>query len=161
MHTNDIKLAALSGLVTFALCALPPVARAAEQHVTCPVSVDARQVHARGWTTLAGLVGTLQFRDAEAISADGPLQDAAWGELKAPPTTKKGDAFISTYSWGTGDSDKYIICYYGEGLYHGEGLYQALKLPAATKECDVVRSPDRKAVKGRKATYSISDIICR
>jgi hypothetical protein len=160
MHSNDIKLAALAGLAAVALCALPPPARAGEQHVTCPASVDARQVQARGWTTLSGLVGTLQFRDAEAISADGPLQDAAWGELKDPPTTKKGDGFITTYSWGPGDSDKYVICYY-EGSYHGEGLYQALKLPAATKECDVVRSPDRKAAKGRKATYSISDIICR
>jgi hypothetical protein len=161
MHPNDIKLAALAGLVTFALCALPPVARAGDQHVTCAASVDARQVQARGWTTLPGLAGTLQFRDAEAISAVGPLQDAAWGELKDPPTTKKGDAFITTYSLGTGDSDKYVICYYGKGLYHGEGLYQALKLPAATKECDVVRSPDRKAAKGREAIYGISDIICR
>ena len=146
--------------MTFALCALPQVARAGEQHVTCPASVDARQVQARGWTTLSGLVGTLQFRDAEVISAVGPLQDAAWGEMKDPPTTKKGDAVITTYPLGTDDSDKYVICYY-DGSYHGEGLYQALKLPAATKECDVVRSPDRKAVKGRKATYSISDIICR
>jgi hypothetical protein len=161
MHPNDINLAALAGLVTFALCALPPVARAGDQHVTCAASVDARQVQARGWTTLPGLAGTLQFRDAEAISAVGPLQDAAWGELKDPPTTKKGDAFITTYSLGTGDSDKYVICYYGKGLYHGEGLYQALKLPAATKECDVVRSPDRKAAKGREAIYGISDIICR
>jgi hypothetical protein len=161
MHPNDIKLAALAGLVTFALCALPPVARAGDQHVTCAASVDARQVQARGWTTLPGLAGTLQFRDAEAISAVGPLQDAAWGELKDPPTTKKGDAFITTYSLGTGDSDKYVICYYGKGLYHGEGLYQALKLPAATKECDVVRSLDRKAAKGREAIYGISDIICR
>lgn len=160
MHPNDIKLAARAGLVAFALCALPPVARAGEQHVTCPASVDARQVQTRGWTTLSGLVGTLQFRDAEAVSAVGPLQDAAWGELKAPPTTKKGDAFITTYSWGTGDSDKYVICYYG-GMYHGEGLYQALKLPTATKECEVVRSPDRKGARGRNATYSISDIICR
>jgi hypothetical protein len=155
MHPNDIKLAALAGLVTFALCALPPAARAGDQHVTCPASVDARQVEARGWTPLPGLVGTLQFRDAEAVSAVGPLQDAAWGELKDPPTTKKGDAFITTYSLGTGDSDKYVICYYGEGLY------RALKLPAATKECDVVRSPDPKAAKGRKTTYGISDIICR
>jgi hypothetical protein len=105
-------------------------------------------------------VGTLQFRDAEVISAVGPLQDAAWGEMKDPPTTKKGDAFITTYPLGTGDSDKYVICYY-EGSYHGEGLYKALKLPTATKECDVVRSPDRKAAKVRKVTYSISDIICR
>jgi hypothetical protein len=161
MHPNDIKLAALAGLVIFALCALPPVARAGEQHVTCPASVDARQVQARGWATISGLVGTLQFRDAEVISAVGPLQDAAWGELKDPPTTKKGNAWITTYPLGTGDSGKYVICYYGEGLYHGEGLYQALKLPTATKECDVVRSPDRKAAKGGKATYGISDIICR
>jgi hypothetical protein len=155
MHPNDIKLAALAGLVTFALSALPPVARAGEQHVTCPASVDARQVQARGWTTLPGPVGTLQFRNAEAISAVGPLQDAAWGELKDPPTTKKGDAFITQYPLGTDDSDKYVICYYGEGLY------QALKLPTATKECDVVRSPDLKAAKGRKTPYGISDIICR
>lgn len=160
MHPNDIKLAALAGLMTFALCSLPPVARAGEQHVTCPASVDARQVQARGWTTLSGLVGTLQFRDAEVISAVGPLQDAAWGEMKDPLTSKKGDAFITTYPLGAGDSDKYVICYY-EGSYHGEGLYQALKLPAATKECDVVLRPDRKAAKGSKATSGISDIICR
>jgi hypothetical protein len=155
MHPNDIKLATLAGLVAFALCALPPVARAGEQHVTCPASVDARQVQARGWTPLPGPVGTLQFRDAEAISAVGPLQDAAWSELKDPPTTKKGDAVIVKYPLGTDDSDKYVICYYGEGLY------QALKLPTATKECDVVHSPDWKAAKGGKATYGISDIICR
>jgi len=160
MHPNDIKLAAMAGLVTFALCALSTVARAGEQHITCPVSVDARQVQARGWTTLRGLAGTLQFRDAEVISAVGQLQDAAWGELKDPPTMKKGDAFITTYSLGMGDSDKYVICYY-EGSYHGEGLYQALKLPTATKECDVVRRPGRKATKGGKTTYGISDIVCR
>lgn len=160
MHPNDIKLAALAGLVTFALCALPSVARAGEQHVTCPASVDARQVQARGWTTLSGLVGTLQFRDAQVISAVGPLQDAAWGEMKDPSTTRKGDAWITSYPLGTGDSDKYVICYY-EGSYHGEGLYQALKLPTATKECDVVRNPDPKPAKGRKATSTISDIICR
>ena len=155
MHPNDIKLEALAGLAAFALCTLPPFARAGEHHVTCPASVDATQVQTRGWTTLSGPVGTLRFRDAEAISAVGPLQDAAWGELKDPPATKKGNAVITTYSLGPGDSDKYVICYYGEGLY------QALRLPTAMKECDVVRSPERKAAKGRKATYGISDIICR
>lgn len=154
MHPNDINLAALAGLVAFALCALPPVARAGEQHLTCPASVDGSQVQARDGGT--GPVGTLQFRGAaEAIFAVGPLQDAAWGELKDPPTTKKGDAVIVKYPLPAGDSDKYVICYYGERFY------KALKLPAATKECDVVHSPDRKAAKGRKATYGISDIICR
>jgi hypothetical protein len=155
MHPNDIKLAALAGLVAFAICALPPVARAGEQHVTCPASVDARQVQARGWTTLPGLVGTLQFRGAEAIFAVGPLQDAAWGERKDPPITKKGDVVITKYDELPPDADKYVICHYGEHFY------QALKLPVATKECDVVYSPDRKAAKGKKATYGISDIICR
>lgn len=155
MRPNDIKLAAVAGLVAFSLCALSPIARAGEQHVTCPASVDASRLQARGWATLPGPVGTLRFRDAEAISAVGPLRDAAWGELKDPPTTKKGDAVIVNYPLGTDDSDKYVICYYGDGLY------QALKLPSATKECDVVRSPDREAAKGGKATYGISDIVCR
>lgn len=155
MHLNGIKLAALAGLEAFSLCALAPAVRAREQRITCPASVDASQVQARGLTPPPGLVGTLQFRDAEVISAVGPLEDAAWGELKDPPTTKKDDAWITTYPLGMGDSDKYVICYYGEGLY------QALKLPTATKECDVVRRPDRKADKGRKTTYGISDIICR
>jgi hypothetical protein len=157
MHPNDIKLAALAGLVTFGLCALPPVARAGEQHITCPASVDVSQVHERGgWKPPPDLVGTLQFRGAaEAIFAFGPLEDAAWGERKDPPTMKKGDAGITRYDKLPPDADKYVICYYGERYY------QALKLPAATKECDVVSSPDRKPAKGRKATYSISDIICR
>jgi hypothetical protein len=156
MHSNDIKLAALAGLVAFALCALPPVARAGEQHITCPASVDASQVDARdGSMGLPAPVGTLQFRGAaEAIFAVGPLRDAAWGELKDPPTTKKGDAVITKYELPPA-TDKYVICYYGERFY------QALKLPAATKECDVVHSPDRKAAKGGKVTYGISDIVCR
>lgn len=156
MHPNDIKLAALAGLVALALCALPPVARAGEQHLTCPASADASQVQERaGETGLSGLVGTLQFRGAEAIFAVGPLQDAAWGERKDPPTTKKGDVVITRYDELPPDADKYVICHYGEHFY------QALKLPAATKECDVVYSPVRKAAKGRKAIYGISDIICR
>jgi hypothetical protein len=157
MHPNDIKLAALAGLAALALCALPPVARAGERHLTCPASVDASQVQARdSGTGLSGPVGTLQFRGAaEAIFAVGPLQDAPWGELKDPPTTKKGEAVIVKYPLPADDSDKYVICYYGERFY------QALKLPTATKECDVVYSPVRKAAKGGKATYGISDIICR
>ena len=155
MHPNDIKLAALAGLVAFALCALPPVARAGEQHVTCPASVDAKQVDERDPSGRPRSVGTLRFRGAEAIFAIGPLRDAAWGELKDPPTTKKGGVFITRYDKLPPDADKYVICHYGEGFY------QALKLPTATKECDVVRSPDRKAAKGKKATYGVSDIICR
>jgi hypothetical protein len=155
MHPNDIKLTALAGLAAFALCALLPIARAGEQHFTCPAAVGAKQVDARaGSAGLPGPVGTLQFRGAEAIFAVGPLRDAAWGELKDPPTTKKGDAFITTYDLPPA-TDKYVVCYYGERFY------QALKLPAATKECDVVHSPDRKAAKGKKAIYGISDIICR
>jgi len=157
MYPTDIKLAALAGLVAFALGALTSVARAGEQHITCPASVDASQVHERGgWTPPPDFAGTLQFGDAaEAIFAFGPLEDAAWGELKDPPTMKKGDAWITRYGKLPPDGDKYIICYYGERYY------RELKLPAATEECDVVRSPARKPAKGGTTTYGISDIICR
>lgn len=155
MHANDARLAALSGLVTIAVAALPHLARAAEQHVTCPASVDAKQVQVRaGLTGLSGPVGTLQFQGAEAIFAFGPLRDAAWGELKDPPTAKKGDTVIAKYELPT-DADKYVVCHYGGRFY------QAVKLPSATTECDVVYSPDRKATKGRKVNYRVTDVICR
>jgi|GEM_PF-1246763 len=158
MPPNDIKLAALAGLATLALCALPHVARAAEQHVTCPASVDAKQVQVdspAGWTGLFGPVATLQLEGVQAISAVGSLREAAWGELKDPPTTKKGDAVIVKYPLGTDDSDKYVVCQYGGRFY------QALKLPAATKECDVTYRPEQKAAKGRKPNYAVSGITCR
>lgn len=149
MHRNDIKLAAMAGTVALTLYFLPPVARAEEQHVTCPASVNVSQVQARaGSTALSGPVGTLQFRGAEAIFAFGPLRDAAWGELKDPPTTKTGRTVITKYELPP-DADKYVVCHYGERFYH------AVKLPAATTECEMVYSPDR------KATYRISDIVCR
>jgi len=99
--------------------------------------------------------GTLRFQDAEAIFAIGPLRDAAWGERKDPPITKKGDAYITRYDELPPDADKYVICHYGDGFY------QALKLSPATKVCDVIRRPDRKEAKGRKAAYAVTDIICR
>jgi hypothetical protein len=155
MYPIDIKVAALTGLVAFALCALPRAAQAREQHVTCPASVDVSQAQERASSTaVSGPTETLQFRGAEAIFAFGPLRDAAWGEQKDPPTTKKGDVVIVKYELPP-EADKYVICYFGDRFY------QALKLPAATNECDVVYSPGRKAAKGGKATYGISDIICR
>jgi hypothetical protein len=157
MHPNDIKLAALAGLVTLTLCVLPHAARAAEQHITCPAAVDARQVRVdapAGWTGLFGPVGTLQLQGVQAIFVVGSLRDAAWGELKDPPTTTKGDAVIANYELPPA-TDKYVVCNYGERVY------QELKLPAATKECDVVYRPDQKAANGRKANYAVADVICR
>jgi hypothetical protein len=155
MHPNDIKVAALTGLVAFALCALPRAARAREQHVACPASVDASQVQERPISTaVPSPAGTLQLRGAEPIFAFGPLRDAAWGELKDPPTTRKGDVVIAKYELPSG-ADKYVVCYYGDRFY------RALKLPPATNECDVAYRTGQKAAKGGKATYGISDIVCR
>lgn len=154
-YPNDRKATALSWLLVSALCASSHVARA-EQHITCPVAVDARQVQVdapTGWTGGFGLEGSFPLRGVQAVFVVGSLRDSAWGELKDPPFTKKGDSVITTYPLPP-ETDKYVICSYGERIY------QAMKLPSTTKQCEVIRRPEKKKAKG-KENFVVADVVCR
>jgi len=156
MHPNDIKHSVGAALAVAAIATLGPSLAMAEQHIVCPSSVDVRQVRVdspEGWTGIYGPEGRLPLRGVQAIFVVHSLRDA-WGELKDPPTERKGEAVITKYPLPPEEA-KYVICEYGERVY------QAMKLPDTTKECDVIYRPEKKGAKGKKANYVLADIVCK
>lgn len=154
-NLNNIGVTGLAGILAFAFYVQPGSAKA-EQHIACPTSVDARQVQVdspSGWTGVFGPEGKLPLVDVQAIFVVGSLRDSAWGELKDPPTTRKGKSVMTTYPLPP-ETDKYVICSYGDRIY------QAKKLPPTTKQCDVLYRPEETGAKGKNAKYVIADVIC-
>lgn len=155
-HQGNIAVSALTAVFAFLFCYQPRGANA-EQHIACPASVDARQVRVEspsGWTGVFGPEGKLPLEGAQAIFVVGSLHGNAWGELKDPPTMSKGNSTITTYPLPA-ETDKYVICSYGDRIY------QAIKLPAATTQCNVFQSRDTKGTKGRSTKQVITDVVCR
>jgi hypothetical protein len=156
MYPNNIKGMTLAALVVAAFSAMRPGIARADQHIVCPMSVQSHQVRVdspAGWTGIYGPDGTLPLRGAEAIFVYGSLSEP-WGELKDPPTVKKGKALITSYPLPP-EPDKWIICDYGDHIY------QAMRLPATTKECSVTTTLEYTDSSTRKPVYRVSDIACK
>jgi hypothetical protein len=109
--------------------------------------------HTRVPPALLGQRESFNLREPRRSTCLARWRTHLGGELKDPPTMKKGEAVIARYDMPA-DADKYVICHYGKHSY------RAIKLPAATQECDVFYSPATRVAKGAKATYGISDIVC-
>jgi hypothetical protein len=157
IHPSDLQRIALTASVGVVYCLLCPGIARAEQHIACPQSVDSRQVRVDspdGWTGIYGPGGTLKLRGAGAIFVVSSLRDS-WGELKDPPTRKKGKETIVTYPLPS-EVDKYVICDYGNLVY------LAMKLPEATKQCEVVSRRAQDPLEPRRKLIDvIPDIVCK
>jgi len=140
MPPTYMKRMAIAALAAASFFALRPCVARAEQHIVCPVSSH-------------------PLRAAEAIFVYGSLQEP-WGELKDPERLEKKDGSVTnTYPLpnepGPVVPDKWIICYYDGGTY------QAVKLPAATKECTVTSKREMIGSATRKPRYRVVDITCK
>jgi hypothetical protein len=156
MNPHDITRITVIALAAASFCGLRPCVARAEQHIVCPQTVEPRQVQIDspdGWTGIYGPAGTLSLRGAEAIFVNGSLREP-WGELKDPPTVKKGKALITRYPLPA-EPDKWVICDYGDRIY------QAIKLPAATRECTVAADREGTDSSTGKPVYRVSGITCK
>jgi hypothetical protein len=156
MNPSDMKWVAAASLGLALICALKPGAARAEQRIVCPMMVESRHISVDapdGWTGIYGHGGTLPLRGAEAIFVYGSLREP-WGQLKDPPTVKKGKAIITRYPLPP-EPDKWLICDYGDLIY------QAMKLPTATKECSVTANREYVDSSTGKPVYRVSDITCK
>jgi hypothetical protein len=146
---------------------LPGIAKA-EQHIVCPPQIDAGQVKV---TARAGWQG-LYRPGSRALLSDvrvwtGPLNGDAPGELIGETIKAKNGVTINRFpsldvNPVDGDGvpyriDKWMVCSYGDG-----GIVQAVKLPEATKQCDVIyrRVQDPQEPR-RKLIDVLSDIVCK
>lgn len=168
MHPNDIQRIAAAALAVLACFLLRPGIARAEQHIVCPPEVIASQVKV---TAAAGWQG-LYRPGSRALLADvrvwtGPLNGAAPGELIGETIKGKNGVTINRFpSLDTMpvDSDgvpyrvdKWMVCSYGDG-----GVVQAVKLPEATKQCDVIyRRVQDPLEPRRKMIDMLSDITCK
>lgn len=168
MRPNDIKRIAVSAIAVVTFCILRPSIAKAEQHIVCPPQVDAGQVTVKSPTGWSGL-----YRPgSRALLSDvrvwtGPLNGDAPGELIGETVKAKNGVTINRFpslDLAPQDSDgvpyrldKWMVCAYGDG-----GIVQAVKLPEATKQCDVIyRRVQDPLVPRRKLIDVLSDIVCK
>ena len=158
-HINAC-LTRLAILATTLCAAVQSNAASAEQHIVCPMMIDARSVTVdapAGWRGGFGPTGTRALDGAQAVfTMTDSLQDA-WGELRDPPTINKQGGKIIEVTYPLPEEPearKWVVCHYGDSLF------QAFRLAATTKSCTVSsrRENDQHT---RKPVYRVTDITCR
>ena len=163
---NDFRHLSVAALAITSLCIFHLGIAKAEQHIACPPQVDASQI------TVASPVGWkgLYRPKSRALLSDvrvwvGPLNDVP-GELIGE--TVKGKNGVTINRFPALDSmpidsdakpialDKWIVCAYGDG-----GIVQAVKLPAATKQCEVIYRRMQDPLEPRRKLIDVlSEIVC-
>jgi len=164
---NDIKHMGVPALAAAILGFFQPGTAWAEQHIACPPQVDASQIAV---TSPSGWKGLYRPK-SRALLSDvrvwvGPLDDVP-GELIGETVKGTNGVTINRFpalDTGPVDSDgvpipqdKWVVCAYGDG-----GIVQAVKLPAATKRCDVIYRRMQDPLEPRRKLIDVlSDIICK
>jgi hypothetical protein len=164
---NDIERKAPAALALAAFCILHPEIASAEQHIVCPPQVEAKQITVTpppGWKGLYRPKSRALLSDARVWT--GPLNEVP-GELIGETVKGKTGVTINMFrglDLAPVDSDgvripqdKWMVCSYGDG-----GIVQAVKLPDATRQCDVIyRQAQDQLEPRRKLVAVISDIVCK
>lgn len=161
MHPEDQKRVVWSVSLIALLLGLTPGMAKADQHIVCP-AIESSQVSVgspAGWTGLYRATATLPLQGAEAIFVYGSLREP-WGETHPETVRKKDGAVIARFRLPSEPApvtpDKWMICYYGNGIY------QAMKLPNATKECAMTYRRVQDPTEPRRKLISVlSDITCK
>lgn len=157
MHPSELKRIATVSLAVAAICALTSEPAKAEQQITCPAEVDSNNIHVTspaGWIGFRRPDSKLKLQSAGAIL--GPLRDM--GELIGETVKGKDGATINKFPLTgsvTPELEKWIACYYGEGIY------QAIKLPITTAECAVTYRRGAVNPATRKREIFVSAITCK
>jgi hypothetical protein len=158
---------ALAAPALLAFCILHSGIASAEQHIVCPPQVEAKQITvtpSAGWKGLYRPKSRALLSDARVWI--GPLNDVP-GELVGETVKGKTGVTINRFrgldltpvdSDGVRvPQDKWMVCSYGDG-----GIVQAVKLPDATKQCDVIyRQVQDQLEPRRKLVAVLSDIVCK
>lgn len=164
---NDIQRRVAVALAVVTFCIFHPAIAKAEQHIACPPQVDASQISVKSSGAWQGL-----YRPkSRALLSDvrvwvGPLNEVP-GELIGE--TIKGKDGVTINRFPALDSvpidsdgvpvpqDKWMVCAYGDG-----GIVQAVKLPEATKQCDVIYRRKQDPLEPRRKLIDvIADIVCK
>ena len=165
--TNDIKRMALAALALAISCVLHPEIARAEQHIVCPPQVDADQITVRpsaGWRGLYRPKSRALLSGARVWT--GPLNDVP-GELIGETVKGRNGVTINRFpglDLSPVDSDgvrirqdKWMVCSYGDG-----GIVQAVMLPEATKQCDVIYRRVQDPLEPRRKFIDVlSEIVCK
>ncbi|TFW33819.1 STY0301 family protein [Massilia horti] len=167
IHPTDIQRIAVAALVGVTFSILGPGIARAEQHIVCPPQVDASQITV---TSAAGWRGLYRPRSRALLSDArvwiGPLNEGP-GELIGETIKGKNGVTINRFpSLGVvpvdsdgvlTPQDKWMVCAYGDG-----NIVQAVKLPEATKQCDVIYRRVQDPLESRRKLIDVlSDIVCK